>query len=83
MSRDGAMRPRVTSQILLNKWQRQKEKDYQRWLEEKEYQRQQEEERYKREQTESHWNCLFFRHCWNKGLRLPYRNNCPEYSEQY
>ena len=32
-SRDGAMRPHVTSQILLNKWQRQKEKDYQRWLE--------------------------------------------------
>ena len=29
-SRNRAMRPRVTSQILLNKWQRQKEKDYQR-----------------------------------------------------
>jgi len=29
-SRDGAIRPHVTSQILLNKWQRQKEKDYQR-----------------------------------------------------
>ena len=27
-SRDGALRPRVTSQILLNKWQWQKEKDY-------------------------------------------------------
>ena len=34
-SRDGAMRPRVTSQILLNKWQRQKEEDYQRCLEER------------------------------------------------
>ena len=44
-SRNEAMRPRVTSQILLNKWQWQKEKDYQHWLEEKEYQRQQEEER--------------------------------------
>ena len=30
-------KPRVTSWILLNKWQWQKEKDYQRWLEEKEY----------------------------------------------
>ena len=40
MSRNGAMRPRVTSRILLNKWQRQKERDYQCWLEEKEYQRQ-------------------------------------------
>ena len=47
-SRDGATRPRVTSQILLNKWQRQKEKDYQRWLEEQEYQRQQEKERHER-----------------------------------
>ena len=27
-SRAGATRPRVTSRILLNKWQRQKEKDY-------------------------------------------------------
>ena len=27
-SRNGATRPRVTSQILLNKWQQQKEKDY-------------------------------------------------------
>ena len=38
-SRDGAIRPRVTSQILLNKWQRQKKKDYQHWLKEKDYQR--------------------------------------------
>ena len=29
-SKDGATKPRVTSQILLNKWQQQKEKDYQR-----------------------------------------------------
>ena len=27
-SRAGAMHPRVTSRILLNKWQRQKENDY-------------------------------------------------------
>ena len=32
-SKDGATKPRVTSQILLNKWQQQKEKNYQRWLE--------------------------------------------------
>ena len=29
-SKNRAMKPRVTSRILLNKWQRQKEKDYQR-----------------------------------------------------
>ena len=39
-SKDGVTKPWVTSQILLNKWQRQKEKDYQRWLEGQEDQRQ-------------------------------------------
>ena len=63
MSRNGEIRPHVTSRILLNKWQRQKEKDYQCCLEEKEYQRQQEKERYERKQAKSHWNCPFFRHC--------------------
>jgi len=82
-SRDGATRPHVTSRILLNKWQRQKEKDYQRWLEEQDYQRQHEKERHERKQAESHWNCPFFRHCWNEGLKLPTRNNCPACSEQY
>ena len=52
-------------------------------VEEQEYQRQQEKERYERKQAESHWNCPFFRHCWNKGLKLPTRNNCPECSKQY
>ena len=47
-SKAGTTRPRVTSQILLNKWQRQKEKDYQQWLEDQEYQHQLEEERYER-----------------------------------
>ena len=31
-SKTETTKPWVTSQILLNKWQRQKEKDYQRWL---------------------------------------------------
>ena len=35
-SKDGATMPRITSRILLNKWRRQKEKDYQRWLEDQE-----------------------------------------------
>ena len=47
-SMDGATRSRVTSRILLNKWQQQKERDYQHWLEEQEYQRQQEKERHER-----------------------------------
>ena len=46
-SRAGAMRPRVTSRILLNKWQYQKKKDYQCRLEEEEYEHWCKEERYK------------------------------------
>ena len=53
-SKDGTTRPRVTSRILLNKWQWQKEKDYQRWLEEQENQRREEKEGYERKQAESH-----------------------------
>lgn len=32
---------------------------------------------------ESHWNCPFFGHGWNEGLKLPTVNNCPECSDQY
>ena len=44
---------------------------------------QQEKERNERKQAESHWNCPFFRHHWNEGLKFPTRNNCLECSEQY
>ena len=47
-SKDGVTKPRVTSRILLNKWQQQKEKDYQRWLNDQEYHHQLERERYER-----------------------------------
>ena len=40
MSKDGATKPWVTSRILLNKWQRQKEKDYQHWLKDQAYRHQ-------------------------------------------
>ena len=42
-----------------------------------------EKERYERKQAKSHWNCSFFKHYWNKGLKLPTKNNCLECSEQY
>ena len=52
-------------------------------MEKQEYQRQQEKGRYERKQTKLQWNCPFFRHCWNKGLKLPTRNYYPECSDQY
>jgi hypothetical protein len=83
-------KPRVTSRILLNKWQRQQEKErYQKPRYEEEKQRYDEEvhrkeqEEHAREQECAHWGCAFFRHCWNEGLKLPTLNNCPECSDKY
>jgi hypothetical protein len=83
-------KPRVTSRILLNKWQHQQEKErYQKHKYEEEKRRYEEEmhrkeqEEYAREQERAHWGCAFFRHCWNKGLKLPTLNNCPECSDKY
>lgn len=76
-------KPRVTSRILLNKWQRQQEKEKYQQYREREHQYHYEQERLAREQEASHWNCAFFRHCRNEGLKLPTLNNCPECSDQY
>jgi hypothetical protein len=83
-------KPRVTSHILLNKWQRQQEKEhYQKQKYEEEKRRFEEEvhrrerEEHAREQERAHWGCAFFRHCWNEGLKLPTLNNCPECSDKY
>jgi hypothetical protein len=83
-------KPRVTTRILLNKWQRQQEKErYQKRRHEEERRRFEEEarrkelEEYTREQERAHWGCAFFRHCWNEGLKLPTLRNCPECSDKY
>jgi hypothetical protein len=82
-------KPRVTSRILLNKWQRQQEKErYQRhkYEEKRRYEEEmhrKEQEEYLQEQERAHWGCAFFRHCWNEGLKLPTWNNCPECSDRY
>jgi hypothetical protein len=83
-------KPRVTSRILLNKWQRQQEKEhYQKQRYEEEKRRYEEEvhrkerEEHARAQERAHWGCAFFRHYWNEGLKLPTLNNCPECSDKY
>jgi hypothetical protein len=83
-------KPRVTSRILLNKWQCQQEKErYQKRKYEEEKRRYEEEmcrkeqEEYMREQERANWGCAFFRNCWNEGLKLPTQNNCPECSDKY
>jgi hypothetical protein len=81
---------RVTTCILLNKWQRQQEKErYQKLRYEEERRRFEEEarrkelEEYTREQEHAHWGCAFFKHCWNEGLKLPTLRDCPECSDRY
>jgi hypothetical protein len=83
-------KPRVTTRILLNRWQRQREKErYQRQKYEEEKRRfeegarRRELEEHAREQERAHWGCAFFRHCWNEGFKLPTLKNCPECSDKY
>jgi hypothetical protein len=54
----------VTSQMLLNKFQRQHEEA------------RHEEEMIRRHKD--HWRCPFFIYCWEEGIKLPSANNCPE-----
>ena len=55
---------RVMSQMLLNKFQRDRERQQHR----------EEEERRKKD----HWRCPFFVYCWGEGLTLPSAYDCPE-----
>ena len=60
---------RVTSQMLLSKFQRDRERQQHR----------EEETRRK----EEHWKCPFFIHCWEEGLTLPSADDCPECNNLY
>jgi hypothetical protein len=59
-----APKKKVTSRMLLNKFQRDQER------------RQYREETARRH--EGHWRCPFFVYCWEEGLTLPAEDNCPE-----
>jgi hypothetical protein len=59
-----APKKKVTSQMLLNKFQRDQER------------RQYMEESVRRH--EGHWRCPFFVYCWEEGLTLPTVDNCLE-----
>ena len=59
-----ASKKKGTSQMLLNKFQRDQER------------RQYREEAARRH--EGHWRCPFFVYCWEEGLTLPTVDNCPK-----
>ena len=58
----------VTSQMLLNKFQRDHERQ----------QRREEEEHHEK----NNWRCPFFVYCWEEGLTLPSAYDCPECNGQ-
>ena len=68
VGRSSAPRRRVTSQMLLNKFQRDHERQQHR------------EEEARREKE--HWRCPFFVYCWEEGLMLPSTYDCPECNGQ-
>jgi len=59
---------RITSQMLLNKFQRDHERQQHR----------EEEER----REKDYWRCPFFVYCWEEGLTLPLAYDCPECNGQ-
>jgi hypothetical protein len=63
---EGDFKPRrlVTSQMLINKFQRQQEKAKKR-------------EDWSR-RNEGHWRCPFIKYCWEEGIKLPTTKNCLE-----
>ena len=64
-----APKKKVTSRMLLNKFQRDQEK------------RQYKEKAARRH--EGHWRCPFFVYCWEEGLTLLIVVNCPECNGLY
>jgi len=62
--KSAAPKKKVTSQMLLNKFQHDQER------------RQYREESAR--QHEGHWRCPFFVYCWEEGLTLPTVDNYPE-----
>jgi hypothetical protein len=68
---EGESKPRrlVTSQMLINKFQRQQEKAKEReeWV----------------QRNEGHWRCPFFKYYWEEGIKLPTTENCPECNGAY
>ncbi len=58
----------INSTRIINKYQRNYDKHQEKYHE-------------KDGGFDPHWDCEFFRFCWNEGMRLPSIENCPGCSE--
>ena len=59
----------LNSARIINKYQKRHDKQQERYLEEKDG------------GFDPHWDCEFFRFCWNEGMRLPWIEYCPGCSD--
>jgi hypothetical protein len=70
---------RPLSAHLLKKYEYQYQQPRQYESKDEEYEHRIGKSLKKREDSRDHWNCPFFKHCWNFGMsRLPTVNNCSE-----
>jgi hypothetical protein len=60
---------RPVSSHLLRKYEYQYQQHLQRETEEKEYERRTGKHLRKQEDTRDHWHCLFFKYCWDSGMK--------------
>ena len=52
-------------------------------IDDERYEHRTKEKSEEQEDTDKHWNCPFFKYCWNSGMsRLPTIGNCPECGQQ-
>ncbi|KAK1697275.1 hypothetical protein QYE76_013972 [Lolium multiflorum] len=67
-------RDRLAGEARRHRWHDRGEEEYERRAKEK--LREQDDE-------DRHWDCPFFRHCWDSGMsRLPTIGNCPECNQK-
>jgi hypothetical protein len=60
--------PQFKSTKIINKYLKRHEKQEQRYYEDN-------------DGFDPHWDCEFFRFCWNEGMRLPSIEDCPGCSD--
>jgi hypothetical protein len=61
------------------------QRQHEGWRQRRDRYRRQQEERRQEEwnRHKDHWNCPFFIHCWEEGIKLPTVENCPECNGYY
>ena len=71
------MRKNIADLVMYNRKYRRHDRD------EEEYEHRAKGKAKEQGDMDRHWDCPFFKHCWNSGMsRLPTIDNCPECSQR-